>query len=192
MTLWWVRHGPTHCREMIGWTDAPADLSDSPRLARLARYLPAEAVVVSSDLCRAVATADAIQGSRRRLPHDPALREINFGAWEARSFAEIDAEDPDLCRQYFSTPGSVAPPDGESWDALAARTSKAADRLLRLVPSAPHVIAVAHFGPILTQIRRARGCSAEAALAQKIDPLSVTCLHWDGTAWQERAVNHHP
>ena len=78
--FWWVRHGPTHAKTMVGWQDAPADLSDQRALARLSEYLPQEAVVISSDLIRASATADAIESRRKRLPHDPALREIHFGA----------------------------------------------------------------------------------------------------------------
>ena len=66
--LYLVRHGPTHLRAMVGWSDPPADLSDTAALARLSDYLPSEALVVSSDLLRAITTADAIQHQRRRLP----------------------------------------------------------------------------------------------------------------------------
>jgi alpha-ribazole phosphatase len=38
--LWLVRHGPTHARTMVGWTDLPADLSDVAALARLSAHLP--------------------------------------------------------------------------------------------------------------------------------------------------------
>src|SRR5690606_24710314 len=77
--FWLVRHGPTHARGMVGWTDLPADLSDGTALARLSAHLPGEAPVISSDLSRAVATADALaacagRSGRRRLPHDPGLR----------------------------------------------------------------------------------------------------------------------
>ncbi len=33
--FWLVRHGPTHAKAMIGWTDLVADLSDVETLARL-------------------------------------------------------------------------------------------------------------------------------------------------------------
>ena len=56
-TLWLVRHGPTHAKAMIGWTDLPADLSDAGAIARLRAALP-DAPIVSSDLIRAVTTAD--------------------------------------------------------------------------------------------------------------------------------------
>ena len=62
--FWWVRHGPTHRKDMIGWTDVAADLSDVDRLSRLAAYLPAKAPVICSDLLRCRATADALIGGR--------------------------------------------------------------------------------------------------------------------------------
>ena len=52
--FFWVRHGPTHAKTMVGWSDLPADLSDTARLARLSAHLPDGAPVVSSDLVRAV------------------------------------------------------------------------------------------------------------------------------------------
>lgn len=185
--LWWVRHGPTHARTMIGWTDRPADLSDRAALGRLAAFLPDGAPVISSDLSRAVATADAVQGARPRLPHDPDLRELHFGAWEDRSFAEIDAETPDLIRAFWETPGAVRAPGGEGWHDLSARVSRAADRL---VGRAPDVIVVAHFGAILSQIERATGQTTTEVFARTIDNLSVTRLDCAGGRWRTGPVNH--
>ena len=87
--FFWVRHGPTHAKAMVGWSDLAADLSDEQRLSRLSAHLPADALVVSSDLVRATATADAIANDRERLPHDPDLREIHFGDWEMQVFDSI-------------------------------------------------------------------------------------------------------
>ncbi|MBE2275930.1 MAG: histidine phosphatase family protein [Rhodobacteraceae bacterium] len=184
--LWLVRHGPTHARTMVGWTDLPADLSDVAALARLSAHLPAAAPVISSDLSRATATADVLPG-RRRLPHDRDLREMHFGRWEMRRHDEIEAETPDLIRAFWDRPGEVRPPGGESWHDLCTRVLAALDRLQGL---APDVIVVAHFGPILAALQAAENLSAEEALAHRIDPLSVTCLVL-GPAPQVLAVNHH-
>jgi broad specificity phosphatase PhoE len=189
--FWWVRHGPTHAKAMVGWSDLAADLSDHAALARLAAHLPSRAVVVSSDLARAVATADAIQGARRRLPHDPALREIHFGTWEMRGFDEIQAEAPDHIRAFWETPGDVRAPGGESWNDLAARVAAATDRLLAAHPD-EDIIITAHFGAILAALQRAEGLDPGAVFAHRIDNLSVTCLAHDGRGWQTQAVNHRP
>ena len=184
--FWLVRHGPTHAKAMIGWTDRPADLSDTAALARLSAHLPAEAPVISSDLSRAIVTADAL-GPRPRLPHDPALREIHFGQWEERSFAEVKAARPDHIRAFWETPGDIAPPGGESWNALTNRTWAALDRLQG---AAPDIIVVAHFGPILAALQHAAGLTATQVFAHRIDNLSVTCLTLDPAA--VHAINHKP
>jgi alpha-ribazole phosphatase len=183
--LWWVRHGPTHAREMIGWTDRAADLSDHAAITRLRDHLP-EAPVVSSDLSRARDTAAAI-GKGRSLPPQPALREIHFGDWEGLRFAQAEARDPALIRQFWEEPGAVAAPGGESWNDLSARVNAAADALI-----ADHegdLVVVAHFGAILTQVERALGISTTEAFAQKIDPLSVTCIEVHSGIWHLRSVN---
>lgn len=189
--FWWVRHGPTHAKSMVGWTDLAADLSDVAALARLSAHLPGEAVVVSSDLSRAVTTADAIQGTRERLPHDPALREIHFGTWEMRGFAEVQAEAADHIRAFWETPGDISAPEGESWNALAARVTAATDRLVS-AHRGRDIIVTAHFGAILAALQRAEGLAPEAVLAHRIDNLSVTCLSHDATGWRSHSINHRP
>lgn len=187
-TFWWVRHGPTHEKAFVGWRDVPADLSDTAALSRLADYLPAEALVVSSDLSRCVTTADAIQGARVRLPHDPQLREFHFGDWDGMRFDAVAERDPELSRAYWETPGDAAPPGGESWNQAEARVSAAVDRLAAAHPGAD-LIAVAHFGVILSQLRRARGEDPAEVLAQKIDNLSVTRILVTG---EVGPINHLP
>ena len=182
-----VRHGPTHAKAMVGWSDIPADLSDHAAVDRLSAFLP-DAPVVSSDLTRAVATADVIARGRVRLPPDQNLREIHFGAWELQTFAAITTSDPAAIRGFWEAPGDTAPPGGESWNALSARVSAAVDRLAR---GHTDLIVVAHFGTILCQWQRATGITATAAFAQKIDPLSVTQITL-GSARQVGVVNRRP
>ncbi len=189
--LWWVRHGPTHEKAMTGWRDVPADLSDTAALHRLNAHLPANALLASSDLIRATATADALGHSRTRLPPDPALREIDFGAWDGRHWSDIAATDPDLSRLFWEDPGTHRAPDGESWDDAAARASTAADGLASAHPGRD-IIIVAHFGIILTQLARATGLTPHQTLAQPIDPLSVTCLSLTDGWWQAQSINHKP
>ena len=187
--FFWVRHGPTHARTMVGWSDLPADLSDTAQIARLSAHLPADALVVSSDLQRASATADALAGTRTRLLHDRDLREIHFGAWELKRFDEI--EDQAHIRTYWDAPGDVRPPGGESWHDVVTRVDRAVTRLLAAHPGRD-IIAVAHFGVILTQLQQALQIGAYEAFSHKIDNLSVTELHRHGTGWQAHRINHLP
>jgi len=195
--LIWLRHAPTHARAMIGWTDHPADLSDHAALARLATALPVGAVWISSDLSRASATVEALFAARpalagdTRLPPDPRLREINFGLWEGRSHAEVEATEPARLRAFWQQAGPVRAPGGESWDDLCARVAAATDALLATGPGQTVVI-VAHFGPILAALQRALGVDVQTVFAHQIEPLSLTETTRAGGRWQVGRINYRP
>lgn len=188
--LFMVRHGPTHAKTFVGWSDLPADLSDTAALARLDAHLPQDGVVISSDLIRASATADAIQNKRTRLPHDPDLRELNFGDWELKAFTDIENNDPERARAYWDNPGEVRPPNGESWNDARSRVDRVIDRLLE-THSGRDLIVVAHFGVILTQVQRALNIGGYETFGHRIDNLSVTEI---GThpQWTAMHINHIP
>ncbi|WP_368344393.1 histidine phosphatase family protein [Pelagovum sp. HNIBRBA483] len=188
--LWFVRHGPTGIKAMVGWSDPPAILDDRPALDRLSSFLPDKASVVSSDLQRTVQTADAICNGRPRLPHDAGLREIYFGAWEMCDFAEIESKDPQRIRAFWERPGDIAPPDGESWNQTSQRVSVAVDKYV--ARGDRDLIIVCHFGAILSQLQRATGKSAYETFAQPIANLSVTRIDCTPEGWSAPLVNHLP
>lgn len=175
---------------MLGWSDLPADLSDAGQIARTAAALPAGAPVVSSDLSRAAETADAIAAGRLRLPHDPGLREINFGRWERMTFAEAEAADPDLFRSFYEDPGDVRAPNGESWREASERVGRAADRIVS-EHRGGDVIVVSHMGAILSQVQRATGLASCDIFAQRIENFAVTELRFDGR-WLAGEINRLP
>jgi broad specificity phosphatase PhoE len=186
-----VRHGPTHAKTMVGWTDLPADLSDVAAITRLSQHLPQDAVIISSDLQRATATADAVSAPENRLAHDVNLREIHFGDWEMCSWADIDAKDPQLIRAFWENPGHVRPPNGESWNQLRDRCDTAIDRLIQ-TNKGRDIVVVCHFGVIITQVQRAEQLSTDAAFGHKIDNLSVTEFTIRNGKWQMGRINHNP
>jgi broad specificity phosphatase PhoE len=193
MTTWhWIRHGPTHEKNFVGWRDVPADLSDTVTINRLRAALPKRAVLVASDLSRASQTATAIDAGHERLPDHHELREFHFGDWDGRHFSEISQQHPELSRAYWEHPGDVVPPGGESWNMAAARVGSAVARLTQ-AHRGRDIIAVAHFGVILTQIQAALGVSAADVLAHRIEPLSLTRIRFepDGSAKVE-LINHQP
>ncbi|PJE31878.1 Broad specificity phosphatase PhoE [Pseudooceanicola antarcticus] len=188
--LFLVRHGPTHAKALIGWTDLPADLSDRARIARLSDWLPAKARLVSSDLTRTRTTADALATPDRvRLPDEPELRELHFGDWEGLSANEVEARDPELSRDFWTDPGATRPPGGESWHQMEARCSAALDRLMA---AGGDLIVVCHFAVILGQIARHRGCPPREVLSQKIEPLSVTLVQQAPSGISVTPINHNP
>ncbi len=193
MTIWhWVRHGPTHEKGLVGWRDVPADLSDTAQIARLNAHLPDRAVLISSDLIRAIATADVLgHPTRTRLPHDPNFRELHFGSWDGLLARDVSDLHPELSAAYWTTPGDVAPPRGESWNQAARRINTAVDKLNAAHPDA-HIIAVAHFGVILTQVQRALDLDPKEAMAHKIDNLSTTEIQVGPSGWHVPVINHTP
>ena len=173
---------------MVGWSDVPADLSDSAKIRRLRAYLPNSGKVISSDLKRARDTADALKLVQKRLPDDANLREINFGDWELKPFAEIDKTDHDLVFDFYDNPGETSAPNGESWDDFCQRTNRAIDKLMNTYTGQPLII-VAHFGVIVSQIQRAEGGDAKRAMRHKIDNFSLTHLSYGDANWTINRLN---
>ncbi|MEM0975978.1 MAG: histidine phosphatase family protein [Pseudomonadota bacterium] len=190
MKLHFLRHGPTHAKTMVGWTDLPADLSNTARLDKIALEIPVSAICISSTLTRASATLDAVLGQRQILPADPDLREIHFGDWEDKSYSEALKENAQLAEDLWTRPGDIAPPNGESWNDLTARVSSAIDKII-LDTDVEDVLIACHFGPILTQLARFTDASAKTVFGFQIDPLSLTTIETLGAgAARVLRVNH--
>lgn len=118
--------------------------------ARLAHFAPT--AILTSPALRCRLLADAIGTAHHLTPTiDPALHEIDFGAWEGMAWNDIPR--PALDR-WASDPLDFAPPGGESGAALLARITTIAARL-REMPGA--VIIVSHGGPLKLLIPLLRG-----------------------------------
>ena len=90
-------------------------------LARTLEPVPL-AAVYTSPRSRALETAKslaALHGLTAIV--DEALREIDFGAFEGRSYDEIRVAAPDLYRAWMETPTRVRFPGGESYQLLRRR-----------------------------------------------------------------------
>ena len=185
---WWIRHGPTHAKCMVCWADIAADLSDKSMLIKLDEYLPRQAKVISSDLSRAAETASAKENGRVRLDNEFDLREFNFGDWDGKNWQEISNNYPKLSEEYWTQPGDIQPPNGESWNQSSKRINTCVDKINERV-KCKNIIAVAHFGVILTQIQRAMRISAVEVLANKIDNFSVTKISHNVDGWSVKEIN---
>lgn len=189
--LYMVRHGPTHAKGLVGWSNLGADLSDRAAIARLDAHLPRSGLLQSSDLSRAVATADTLQAGRRRLAHERDLREMHFGQWELRTSRDLMAADRERAQAFWDRPGDVRPPGGELWSEMVTRASRAIDRLLAAHPG-QDVVVVAHMGVILSQVQRLTGIDTADLFAQTVAPLSVTEFAAGETPTEVTLINHCP
>lgn len=192
-SYWFVRHGPTHAKGFCGHTDLPADLSDVAQIERLKAYLPQDAKILSSDLCRTRETAKAIYNGQTWLREAPEFREMDFGDWDGQDFETVEKSNPALWRAFWETPGKVSPPNGESFDQLNKRITNA---LATLHASGPqgNIIVVAHFAVILAALQHATGMDTTAAFSFKINNFSVTRLDYlhKSNNWRVMGVNSLP
>ena len=86
------------------------------------------AAVYASPAIRARETAEPLAAVRGLAPIlEPALRELDFGDCEGRTFAEIEARYPELYRRWMTEPTAVTLP-GRGELRAAARTRAAAAR----------------------------------------------------------------
>ena len=108
--------------------------------------------VVSSPLGRsrqtAQAAADALGLS---VDVHEGLTETDFGAWEGLTFGQARELDPALHGRWLGDT-AIAPPGGESFDAVHARVRRARDELVAAHPGTT-VLVVSHVTPIKTLLR---------------------------------------
>ena len=133
-------------------------------------------------------TADAIAASRTRLPVRKTLREFDFGVWDGMHHTEVAQRDPILSREFWEKPGSLAPPHGESWNAVTNRVKTSLHHLAQ-THSHADIIVVGHMGMIMTMIAQC-GSTPYAAMGHKIDNLSVTDMQLTLQGWQIGTINH--
>lgn len=124
--VWLIRHGATTAPPgaAVGATDPPLSDEGYRQAGRLAMELAGMPLtrVLSSNLKRALATADAIATPHRLVVEStPALREIDFGAWEGRSLGDLWSEDPDAARAWEEDIRSTPSTFGENLADLERR-----------------------------------------------------------------------
>jgi alpha-ribazole phosphatase len=130
-----LRHGETGTPgRLIGRTDVAVGAAGIAACVDQVAGL-AFAAIVSSDLVRARACAEAI-GAGVRL--DPRWRELDFGAWDGLAPGAIDGEP---LAAFWADPEASPPPAGERWSALVGRVAAA---LADLPPG--DVLVVTHGG----------------------------------------------
>jgi alpha-ribazole phosphatase len=118
------RHGLTEENKRqayIGWTDAPICEDARLNLARqMFKTSPYERIV-TSDLKRCLQTAQVLFPDKA-LQALPEFREMNFGQWEGKTYAEL-AGDPHY-EEWISGHFSIEAPEGESFPIFADRIEK--------------------------------------------------------------------
>ncbi|WP_372460740.1 histidine phosphatase family protein [Actinomycetospora endophytica] len=169
-------------------TDVGIAQADAAAASIAARY-PGATAVVSSPLDRARSTAGPV-ASRLGVDVevDEGFTETDFGGWEGLTFREAADRDPEVHRAWLGDT-AVAPPEGESFDAVGVRVRSALDGLLSR-HAGTTVVLVSHVTPIKTILRIALDAGAPLLFRLHLDLacLSVVDFWPDGGA-SVRLVN---
>jgi len=175
-----VRHGETKgnsTERFWGQTDVELSYYGTSQVEQLRDRLAQENIdaVYSSDLCRALKTAEIIV-SRHKLAvtacHE--LREIDFGSVEGLAFREINQRHPEL-RSWLSHDLNFRFPDGESVFELNDRVIRFLCRLEEHAQGET-ILVVAHSGVLRLLICNVLGIELRHWRQIRLDLASLSIL----------------
>jgi alpha-ribazole phosphatase len=146
--LWVVRHAapciaPGTC---YGVLDVPADAEATQIAAqRLATALPNSVLLRHSPLQRCEQLALSLCALQAHLMShaDERLREMDFGQWEGRLWADIARHELDAWTQDFTR---YRPGQGEDLASMLGRVSTALDEARQHLQRCTHVVWITHAG----------------------------------------------
>jgi ribonuclease H / adenosylcobalamin/alpha-ribazole phosphatase len=178
-----IRHGATgHSQEsrFSGRNELPLTTAGEQQAAALAGRVAAfgeVAAVVSSPLRRARQTAEAI-ATRLALDveTDDNLAEVDFGAWEGKTFGEVQAMQPEELSAWLAST-DVAPPGGESFAAAGRRVRRGRDALMA-AHAGRTVVVVTHVTPIKLLIRLALDAPLSSLFRMYLDTGSISIVDY--------------
>jgi probable phosphoglycerate mutase len=107
---------------------------------------------------------------------DEGIAEMDFGAWEGLTFADVQEQFPDELSTWL---GNLehAPGGGESFRVVAERVLEGRDRIVEAY-SGRTVLVVSHVTPIKTLVADALGAPLEALFRMELSPASVTVISY--------------
>lgn len=176
-----VRHGETKGNSAERyWGRTDVELSDSGirQGEQLRDRLAVEKIdtVYSSDLCRALKTADIIT-SRHQLAVVPCreLQEIDFGKVEGLAYEEIKYKYPELVKSWLKWDLNFRFPDGESIGDLSNRVASFIHRL-RGHAQEDTILVVSHSGVLRMLICYTLGIELRHWRQIRLDLASLSIL----------------
>jgi probable phosphoglycerate mutase len=180
-----IRHGETAWNvdtRLQGHLDIPLNdvgLRQAQHLARSLVQRDAIDAIYASDLSRAHTTANAIaQAIGKTVNTHAGLRERHFGAFQGRTFAEIEVELPDHAWHWRKRTPDWTPPDGgESLLVLRDRIVAPVNELAVRHPG-QQIVLVAHGGVLDILYRAATRIDLQAPRTWALTNTAVNSLLW--------------
>lgn len=160
-------------------------------LARTLDRIPL-AAIYTSPRQRAMETAAPLAAVHGLAPIvDDALSEIDFGAFEGRSYEDIERSHPELYRQWMETPTLVQFPGGESYAALRVR-ALAAMEAIRVRHDRGTVAVVSHGGVLRAMLAECLSIPHEAIFRIDQSYGAISIVDWIDTVPLVRLLNAQP
>lgn len=191
MRIFLLRHGETDWN-LQGRCQGSADIDLNERGKQQAREITAALsvekihAIYSSDLKRALQTAAIIGGPHRlEVAVDGDFRELDHGAFEGLTFADIRASYPDFLVQWRSEPARLVIPGGERLADVGERAWKGMERIVRLHSHDETVVVVSHNFPILAILCRITETPLNDYRSFHVEPCGLTRInHEKGKGWR--------
>lgn len=148
-----IRHGETEWNTTMkfqGITDIPLSERGRQQAVSLGKRLAALKLdaFYSSDLLRAYETAKIISEYHdMSIETVPGIRELNFGAWEGLTIAEIKQSFADEIKKWWENPFSIRIPGGETYHELIQRSVNTIKKIVAQHRNG-QIVVVSHGGPI--------------------------------------------
>jgi broad specificity phosphatase PhoE len=180
-----IRHGETvgNASRIVQHPDSPLSPRGVAQAERLGRRLAAEGIahILSSDLARAAATAEAVRAATgAALVFDPLLHERNFGDLRGTPYAELGF---DMFAEGY------APPNGESWPVFHARVDRAWARVQALAAATEGDLAVVTHGLVCRSLAARHLVLPDGGAApERWENTSLTIIDC-ATPWRVRLLN---
>ncbi|MFK4148388.1 histidine phosphatase family protein [Streptomyces sp. NPDC004065] len=159
--------------------EAPGREHGLPLASMTRAALPSHGPAVRAPSIRCAQTASAFG---LVTTSDPALRDLDLGAWSCRTIDEVAAFDPDGFTAWLTDP-DAAPHGGESVRGLCRRT---ADWLRGLAPGPDHTVAVTEAAVVRAALIHALAVPARAFWHLAVPPLSTVSLTRHNGCWDIR------
>jgi len=175
-----LRHGRTDWNaagRLQGRTDIPLSEDERARLATLAPP-PAwrDADILSSPLSRARETAEIL--AQAPVPTDPALIELNLGAWEGKRGVDLLADPASGYRHVEEWGWDGRPPGGETPRELLARVEPVLGRLT------DDTLIVCHINIMRVLLAIAHDWHFDGEMPFRIKRNRLYVLHRNGKGWR--------